>query len=193
MSTINGKKINTSNTSTKLIEQTFLPVLEDCFCPQGEIPCVVHRKIMEAYFEDIELDTPYRSRQYHVTEDEIIGFAKEWNPEPFHIDKAAAQKSKIGKIFACGPHIIAICTKLTNERRPRPATVAGLGWDELRFTTPVFHDDRLWVEITAKSKRRSNSNPGVGIVVYTLRVLNQMEQEVLTYTVSTMVECRLKG
>ncbi len=146
----------------------------------------------EEYFEDIELNSPYRSRYFKVTEEDIISFAREWNPEPYHIDKEEAAKNKIGKIFACGPHLISICTKLTNERRPRPVTVAGLGWNDLHFSTPVFGEDKLLVEITALTKRKSKSNPKVGIVGYGLRVLNQDDKEVLTYTVSALVECREK-
>jgi len=144
----------------------------------------------DEFYEDIVLKTPYRTRYFDVSEEDIISFAKEWNPEPYHINKEEAAKTKIGKIFACGPHLIAICTKLTNERRPRPKTVAGLGWNNLQFITPVFGGDRLLVEIIATSKRKSNSDPRFGIANYSLRLLNQHEQEVLTYTVSTMVECR---
>ncbi len=146
----------------------------------------------EEYFEDIKLNSPYRSRYFKVTEEDIISFAKEWNPEPYHIDKEEAAKNKIGKIFACGPHLISICTKLTNERRPRPVVVAGLGWNDLHFSTPVFGEDKLFVEITTIAKRKSKSNPKVGIVEYGLRLLNQDDKEVLTYTVNTMVECREK-
>jgi acyl dehydratase len=143
-----------------------------------------------AYYEDIETDIPRRTRFYPVSEDEIIRFAREWNPEPYHIDPEAAKESKIGRIFAAGPHLIAICTKLTNEIRPRPVTVAGMGWDELRFRTPVFPGDQVLVEITPLSKRLSGSQPGFGIVVYGLRLLNQDDREVLTYSVTTMVQCR---
>ena len=146
----------------------------------------------EEYFEDIELNSPYRSRYFTVTEEAIISFAKEWNPEPYHIDKEESAKSKLGKIFACGPHLISICTKLTNERRPRPVTVAGLGWNNLHFSTPVFDGDKLLVEIITLTKSKSKSNPKVGIVEYGLSLLNQDDKEVLTYTVSAMVECRNK-
>ena len=157
----------------------------------GELIAAEIGIIMEnEYFEEIEINKAYRSRSFELSENDIISFAKEWNPEPYHIDPVEAAKNKIGKIFACGPHLISICTKLTNERRPRPVTVAGLGWNNLMFSTPAFGGDMLTVEILATSKRKSNSNPNVGIVVYNLRLLNQNMQEVLTYSVSTMVECR---
>lgn len=143
-----------------------------------------------AYYEDIATGVPQHTRFYPVSEEEIIRFAGEWNPEPYHVDPEAARQSKIGRLFAAGPHLIAICTKLTNEMRPRPVTVAGMGWDELRFRVPVFPGDRLQAEITPLSKRLSGSQPGFGIVVYGLRLLKEDGSEVLTYTVTTMVQCR---
>ena len=150
----------------------------------------IGRRMEEEFYEEIELDKPFKSRWFEVREEDIISFAKEWNPEPYHIDKDAASKNKIGRIFACGPHLISICTKLLNEKRPRPATVAGLGWNELDFSTPAFGGDKLLVEAKALDKRLSKSKPEFGVVKYGLRLLNQNGEEVLTYTVSTMVECR---
>ena len=153
----------------------------------------MHNSMQTEYFEDIELDVVYTSRPYSITEEEIIRYASEWNPEPYHIDPQAAAENKIGRIFACGPHLVAICTKLTNEKRPRPASVAGLGWDTLRFTTPVFGGDVLKVDIKPVSRRLSKSKPDVGIVVYALRLYKQDGSDVLNYTVTTMVECRDKA
>ncbi len=144
----------------------------------------------EEYFEEIELNNTHRSRTYPLEEKEIIRFAKEWNPEPYHIDPVAAKKSKIGSIFASGPHLIAISVKLTNEKRPRPMSVAGLGWDELRFSTPGRPGDLLVVETEAISKRLSRSNPQYGIVKYAVRLLNQNDDPVLTYSVTVMVETK---
>lgn len=144
----------------------------------------------ESFFEDAEPGVPSRSRGYTVSEAEVIRFASEWNPEPYHIDPEAARANPIGRIFAAGPHLIAICTRLANERRPRPVTVAGMGWDELRFLQPVFPGDTLCAEITPLSKRLSQSRPGFGIVVYGMRLLNQRDEAVLTYRVTALLECR---
>lgn len=144
----------------------------------------------EEYFEDVELNKVHRTRYFDITEEAIIAFAKEWNPEPFHIDKEVAAKHQIGRIFACGPHLISICVKLNNERRPRPASVAGLGWNDLTFSTPVFDGDRLYAESYAIEKRLSKSNPSVGLVKYDVKLRNQNDKAVLTYNVTTMIECK---
>lgn len=142
------------------------------------------------YYEDIALNVPMFSRYYTLTEADIISFAQQWNPEPFHVDPQAAAQSPMGKIFAAGPHLIAIATKLTNEFRPRPETIAGMGWDELRFKTPAFAGDKLYVENTAINKRRSNSKPTTGIVEYQLRLLKGNGVEVLTYRVTCLMQCK---
>ena len=147
----------------------------------------------EEYFEDIELNATYRSRVFKLEEADMIQFAKEWNPEPYHIDPVAARKSKIGGIFAAGPHLIAITVKLTNEKRPLPAVVAGMGWDELRFLTPGRPGDCLVVESEVISKRLSESDPRYGIVTYAVRLLNQNNDPVLTYRVTVMVKTRRAG
>ena len=139
------------------------------------------------YYSDIRLHQKYRSREYPLTEEGIIAFAREWNPEPFHVDPETAKKSRIGGIFAAGPHLIAICVKLTNEKRPRPASVAGMGWDELRFLKPALPGDRLIAESEVISKRISKSDPNYGIVRYAVQLLNQNDEPVLTYKVSVLV------
>ncbi|CAH0991954.1 hypothetical protein SIN8267_02069 [Sinobacterium norvegicum] len=140
------------------------------------------------YFHAIALDRVHRTRDFTLTEDDIISYASEWNPEPYHIDVEAAKQSRIGRVFAAGPHLIAISVKLTNERRPRPASVAGLGWDELRFKVPAFPDDQLYVETFAAEKRLSQSKPDTGIVRYVVNLKNQRDEVVLSYSVSTLVE-----
>ncbi|GAA4902020.1 MaoC family dehydratase [Ferrimonas pelagia] len=147
----------------------------------------------EQYFEQIEVGATDRTRFYSVSEAEIVEFALSWNPEPYHIDPAAAAQHQLGRIFACGPHIIAIATKLGNEQRPRPVAIAGLGWDELRFKAPVFGGDRLCLETQVADKRRSQSNPQQGIVTYALRILNQDEQVVMTYRITFLAQCQAQA
>lgn len=142
-----------------------------------------------SYFEDADVGEVHRSEPYALDEAGIVRFAREWNPEPFHIDPEAARRHPMGRLFAAGPHLIAIATRLTNARRPRPATVAGMGWDNLRFHRPAFAGDSLCAEITVQSKRLSQSRPGYGVVVYGLRLLNQHHEPVLSYSVTALVAC----
>ena len=101
------------------------------------------------YFENISLYQKDRSREYILHEKDIIDFAKKWTPQPFHMDPEYAKTTRIGSLFAAGAHLFAICTKLTVERTPRPATIAGMGIDEMRFLNPgrpgdIFVLEREW-------------------------------------------------
>jgi len=132
------------------------------------------------YFEDIKLHHKYRSRGYLLTEKEIIDFATEWDPQPMHIDTNSARNSELGSVLAAGTHLMAICAKLINEKRPKPAFRPSPGWDKVRFVTSARPGDVLVLEIEAIWKRRSKSRPDTGIVIFSHRLLNQHDEPVLT-------------
>ncbi len=69
------------------------------------------------YFEDLQLHQIYQSRKYHLVETDIIEFASQWDPQPFHLDPEVAKKTKLGGICASGIHLIAICGKLMGEKK----------------------------------------------------------------------------
>jgi acyl dehydratase len=132
------------------------------------------------YFEDIKLHNTYRSRGYLLTEKEIINFASEWDPQPMHIDPDSASTSELGSVLAAGTHLMAICAKLINEKRPKPAFRPSPGWDKVRFVTPAKSGDILVLEVEAIWKRKSKSRPDIGIVIFSHRLLNQRDEPVLT-------------
>ena len=140
-------------------------------------------------YDDIRVGETRHSRPYLIAEDEILSFARQWNPEPFHIDKKAAGSHPIGKLFASGVHLLAICVKLGNEFDPRAEFVAGLGWDEIRFLRPVFPGDLLRLELCCVDKRRSSSQPEKGIITMAMRLFNQMDELILSYSVTAMIIC----
>jgi acyl dehydratase len=145
----------------------------------------------ELYFEEIEENTIWRSRPFLLEEKDIIEYALEWNPEPYHTDPDAGKQSPIGSIFAAGVHLISISVKLANERNPLPKIVAALGWDELRFKNPGLPGDQLILETETISKRVSQSQPQYGIIRYEVRLLNQDNMPTLTYMANVMVKTRI--
>ncbi|MCB1616188.1 MAG: MaoC family dehydratase [Pseudomonadales bacterium] len=139
------------------------------------------------YFEDIELNRPVESRAIELSKEEIIRFATEWDPQPFHIDEEAANQWPLG-LTASGLHTIAVSVRLNTELGKEPsAVIAGLGWDELRLPRPVFPGDSLRVRSAAIAKRESRSKPDRGIVQSLVEVLNQRDEVVLSYKVSAMM------
>ena len=83
------------------------------------------------YFEDVKVGETMTVGDYKLTKKEIISFATQWDPQPYHIDKEAAKFSIYGTLTASGIHIVSIRTKLLHQVRPKPAILGSLGWDEL--------------------------------------------------------------
>ncbi|MFA4835770.1 MAG: MaoC/PaaZ C-terminal domain-containing protein [Dehalococcoidia bacterium] len=142
------------------------------------------------YFEDIRLHEAYRSRAYLLTEKEIIDFASEWDPQPFHTDPDYAKNTRIKGLFASGIHLLAISVKLYNETVPSMALIAGMGWDEISFVAPARPGDTLVFEGEAISKRNSESDAGVGIARYILKLIGQDNNPVITFKGTILVQKR---
>lgn len=139
------------------------------------------------YYEDIELNQPKLSREYLMTKEEIMSFAGQWDPQPFHIDEVAAAQWPLG-LTASSLHTIAVSTKLSNETAGEEcAVVAGLGWDEIRMHLPVRPDDRLHTKIWLDSKRESASKPDMGIITSCIHVINHNDELVMSYKISSMI------
>jgi acyl dehydratase len=144
------------------------------------------------FYEDFEIGIPHTSEQfYEVTKEEIMSFAAQWDPMPFHLDEDVAKASPLGKLFASSIHTVAIGVKLAHTMiEEEAAIVAGLGWDELRFLVPVCVGDRLRVRSQLISKRESKSQPDRGILVSLNEVFNQRDQVVASYKMSSMILLR---
>ena len=143
-----------------------------------------------SYFNDIELHQSETMGQYTVTKDELIEFAKKWDPFPFHVDEEMAKGTQHGGLIAAGTHTIAIAVLLHNHHQPRVATIAGLEISKVLFHVPVRPDDCLTVTRTCLSKKESKSKPDRGIIRFQVDVTNQIGQLVLDYNFRVMVAKR---
>jgi acyl dehydratase len=137
------------------------------------------------YFEDFKVGESIELGSWTVTEDEIIEFAKEFDPQPFHIDKEKAKQSIYGGLIASGWHTGSMFMRrfaenLLNET----ASMGSPGLEELRWLKPVRPDDILRGLFTVLEARTSNSRPGVGIIRAKSEVVNQ-NGEVVMHLVGT--------
>ena len=115
-----------------------------------------------------------------VTEAEIIAFAREYDPQPFHVDPVAAQSSLYGGLIASGWYTAGMMMRLLVEHFVSPvASLGSPGLDELKWPRPVRPGDRLRVRATVLSARASKSRPEMGIVQVLFEVLNQAGEVVL--------------
>jgi len=129
-------------------------------------------------YEDVKLGVPALSHRYTVPRDEVIEFARKWDPQPWHLDDEAAAQTMFGRISACYSHVFAIMSKLTIGMDDSLDVVAGLGFEECMMTSPVYPGDVLQLEMEFVAKRVSRSKPDRGIVTTRFSLRNQDGVEV---------------
>ncbi|MDD9940400.1 MAG: MaoC/PaaZ C-terminal domain-containing protein [Myxococcales bacterium] len=141
----------------------------------------------QTFFEDLHVDQELLIGHWDLDESQIVEFAKQWDPQPFHIDSEAAAQSVFGGLTASSLHLFAICTRLFFDY-PKPiATLAMLGKDEVRFPSPARVGDRLRYCTRCVEARPSRSKPDRGVVVLADRVDNDAGEPVMTQRVSLLV------
>lgn len=142
------------------------------------------------YFEDLVVGEVATSGERLVTEEDIVTFARQYDPQYFHADPEAAKDSIFGGVVASGIYNLAIWRQLDHELARDVAWICGVGWDEMRMITAVRPGDRLRARAECVSKRFSQKDQGRGVVVYRYTLLNQKDQVVLTFLSTNLVECR---
>jgi acyl dehydratase len=135
------------------------------------------------HFEDVRVGQAHRFGHYEVTREEIIEYARQFDPQPFHVDEEAAKRSMFGGLIASGWHTGAMFIRMICEHAiPASATTGALGFDDLKWLRPVRPGDVLSVESLVREKIESRSRHDVGTVKIESRVLNQHDQPVMTLT-----------
>lgn len=136
---------------------------------------------MTWYFEDFEVDKVYEMGSRSVSEEEIIAFAKEYDPQRFHIDRDAAANSLYGGIIASGWQTCGIIMRLMVDGMLGDSSSMGSpGVDEVRWLKPVRGGDTLTVLSRVLELRPSVSKPDRGIVVTQWEARNQRDELVVT-------------
>jgi len=142
------------------------------------------------YLENVHVGQRFRSDAYGVTEAAMMEFARQFDPQPFHLDHAAAEGSVFAGLAASGWHTAAIAMRLLMTGPMQFAGGAvGLGVDELRWPTAVRPNDTIRLETEIMATRASRSKPGYGIVRIRNIATNQDGEVVLSYEANAMVRC----
>ena len=133
------------------------------------------------WWEDFEVGQTVEMGRHTFTEDEIVSFARQFDPQPFHIDPAAARESAFGGLIASGWHTCAIGMRLMVESYVnRTRSLGSPGLDSVRWLKPVRPGDTLTYTRTALERRASASRAGVGLVKTRWEATNQHGDVVLT-------------
>jgi acyl dehydratase len=148
-------------------------------------------KAMKEFFEELEPGRSFQTGGMTVTEEAIIRFGLEWDFQPFHVDKVAAQSSIFGGLIASGLHTILITFRLCVQADIFTGNaVAGLGFKEIRFPNAVHPGSTLRVIATVRRCRPSGTKPGFGVVEWDLQCRDDAGRVVVTMLLSNLVRCR---
>ena len=145
---------------------------------------------MIEWFDDLKLGMRFVSGEVTVSKEDILRFASEFDPQPFHLDEEAAKDTILGGLAASGWHTAAIAMKLAITCRPfGPHPLFGAGVDELRWMKPVRPGDRLHLEGEVVDLVPSKSKPQ-GVVRVKWTVYNQSGEAVYTFNPIAIVPRR---
>jgi len=140
------------------------------------------------HYEELAVGEEHALGEYDVSREEIIEFASEWDPQPFHVDEAAAEESMFGELVASGLHTLCICHRVAAGGFYQDAAVlGGLGMEHISFPEPVRPCDTLTVSMQVTDKQPHGEAPDLGRVDMEFTVTNQDGEPVLTNLVKTLV------
>lgn len=142
------------------------------------------------YLEDFAVGQKFGSGRLKVDEERIKSFAAEFDPQPFHLDAAAARATIFRGLAASGWHTAAMTMRLLVESELKPAGgIVGAGFDEFRWPLPVRPGDELSVESEVLEVRPSKSRPNQGMIKIRTATKNQ-KGEVVQLSVGNLVVAR---
>ena len=147
------------------------------------------------YFEDLEVGAKTEFGSYEVTREEVLDFARKYDPQPFHLSDEEAAKTHFGRIAASGWHTASMVMAVI-ARHVVAHEQAGLGSpgiDELRWKKPVYPGDTLYVHGEIVEKTPSRSKPEMGSFRTHTTVTNQDGVTVMSFTSIVLIRRRPEG
>ncbi|KKB07241.1 MaoC family dehydratase [Devosia chinhatensis] len=143
------------------------------------------------HFEDLSTGEIITLGTTTVSRDMIVGFAREFDPFPFHLDEKAARESLLGGLASSGWQTGALSLRmLVDAFLSTIASCGGLGFRDLKWRNPVMVGDTIGGTATIAELRRSATHPQWGIVTLDFDIRNQKDKPVMTMRLANLVECR---
>ncbi len=150
---------------------------------------------MGYYFDELVMGATERFGAYEVQRDDVIDFATRFDPQPFHLDDAAAAQTYFGRVAASGWHSCGMLMRMqvdhwqTDPER-QAASLGGVGVDELRWMKPVYPGDTLYCVAEIIETTPSRSRPDRGSVKTRITMYNQNDEAVMSMIPITLVRKR---
>ncbi|MES1947095.1 acyl dehydratase [Salinisphaera sp. C84B14] len=146
------------------------------------------------HYEDLDVGDTVELGPTSASADEMIAFAKRYDPQPFHLSDEGAAKTYFGRLAASGWHTAALTMRLMMTGRNEPlASLGSPGFENLRWRKPVYPDDQLTAQVTVASKRLSESRPEMGLVQFEVETRNQDDVVVMSFLSTSMLARREPG
>jgi acyl dehydratase len=137
----------------------------------------------ERYFEDFTQGERIVSARATLSEALITEFARDYDPQPFHLDPQAAEESHFGGLIASGFQTMALAFRLFyQENQIAACSMGSPGMDKVRWHRPVRPGDAIRSEVEVRELRPSGSKPDRGYATLAYTVLNQDDEIVMTFT-----------
>lgn len=146
------------------------------------------------HFEDFETGMIFELGEKRVSKEEIVSFAREYDPQPFHVNEEAAKGSSFGGLIASGWHTGSLFMRLYADAiLHRAASMGSPGVEELRWLRPVRPDDTISGSITVLDAAPSATNPARGTVHLFMEAINQRGEIVMTMKARGLFARRTSG
>jgi acyl dehydratase len=146
------------------------------------------------HFEDVIVGQRVPFGRKQVTKEEIVAFARAYDPQLIHLDEEVAKRSIVGGLCASGFHSCAILMRMLADEVLNKATSLGSpGMDEVKWLKPVRPDDLLTARYTCTGKRVLGSRPHVGLAAVTFEMLNQAGDVVMVWMSNQLLAVRHPG
>ena len=143
------------------------------------------------YFEDYIAGSVHEYGSIAVEQEEIVSFAKRFDPQVFHTEPESAAKTIYGGLIASGWHTSGLMMRLFADHfLSKVASLGSPGIDELRWNKPVRPGDELSIRVTVLETKRSRSKPDRGIVQSLIEVMNQNRDVVMSMKAVNLFLCR---
>jgi acyl dehydratase len=142
------------------------------------------------YFEEFNVGDKFSSGGVTFTESEIVRFALQYDPQPFHIDVEAANNSPFKGLIASGFQTLALVFRMYIQEGMLKQGMGSPGMDELRWLLPVRPGDTLHMEVEVLGTKASSSRSDRGYVEKLCTVVNQRSEKVMTVRVTQIIRRR---
>ena len=141
-------------------------------------------------FEDLAVGECRQSAPRTITEQEILDFARQWDPQWFHTDPERARQSVFGEVVASGIHVLALWRQMDHEINSDIDHVCGVGWDELRLKRAIRAGDTIHVTSEIVALRPSESRTDRGTALTRYAVVIEDGAEAVSFTSINLVYTR---